>query len=127
MFLSLWLKNVLTSFQARLFYEKGFLSMVAVRPIKLDEQIWNTYGDPPNANLLRRYGHVDIIPLNEGGPFPYGNPSDDVEIPADLVFDTCAPGTGEEQKARRIEAWMNLDEPEEWVLRFTCDATHLVW
>ena len=103
----------MTSSQARLFYEKASLSMVAVRPIKLGEQIWNTYGDPPNADLLRRYGHVDINPLNEGGQFPYGNLSDDVEIPADLVFDICVPGTGEEQKARRIEDWMNLDDTEE--------------
>ena len=100
--------------------------MVAVRPIKPGEQIWNTYGDPPNADLLRKYGYVDITPLNESGPFPYGNPSDVVEIPADMVFDICAPGTGEEQRTQRIEAWMNLDDPEEWVLRFTCDVTHLV-
>jgi len=106
-------QDVLTSSQARLFYEKDFLSMVAVRPIKRGEQIWNTYGDPPNADLLRRYGHVDITLLNQGGPFPYGNPSDDVEIPADLVFDICAPGTGEEQKTRKIEVWMDLDESEE--------------
>ena len=87
--------------------------MVAVRPIKRGEQIWNTYGDPPNANLLRRYGHVDIIPLDQGPLFPYGNPSDDVEIPADLVIDVCLPGIGEDQKTCKIEAWLNLDEPEE--------------
>lgn len=87
--------------------------MVAIRPIKLGEQIWNTYGDLPNADLLRRYGHIDMTPLNQGGPFPYGNPSDDVEIPADLVFDICTPGAGDEQKSRKIEAWMNLDDPEE--------------
>jgi len=101
--------------------------MVAVRPIKLGGQIWNTYGDPPNADLLRRYGHVDMIPLNHGGIFPYGNPWDDVEIPADLVFDICTPGTEEGQKARRIEAWMNLDDPEECVLPLTCGSAYLVW
>jgi len=106
-------QSVLTPSQARLFYEKDSLNMVAVKPIKHGEQIWNTYGDLPNAELLRRYGHVDIIPLDQSGLFPYGNPSDDVEIPADLVFDVCLPGTGEEQKTCKIEAWLDLDEPEE--------------
>ena len=109
-------RAIMTSSQARLFHEKNTLNMVAVRPIKHGEQIWNTYGDPPNADLLRRYGHVDIIPINQGGRFPYGNPSDDVEIPADVVFDICLPGIREEQKTRKIEAWLSLDEPEEWVL-----------
>lgn len=43
---------------------------------------WNTYGDPPNSELLRRYGHVDLVPLPQGGE---GNPADVVEIRADLV------------------------------------------
>ncbi|KAI9604437.1 hypothetical protein KEM48_000750 [Puccinia striiformis f. sp. tritici PST-130] len=34
--------------------------MNATRNIKKGEQIYNTYGDPPNADLLRRYGHVDV-------------------------------------------------------------------
>ena len=101
--------------------------MVAVKPIKHGEQIWNTYGDLPNAELLRRYGHVDIIPLDQGGPFPYGNPSDDVEIAADLVLGVCLPGTGEEQRTCKIEAWLNLDEPEECVLPLACRAAHVVW
>jgi SET domain-containing protein 6 len=106
-------RSTLTSPQARLFYDKDSLNMVAVRPIKCGEQIWNTYGDLPNADLLRRYGHVDTTPLEQGGLFPYGNSSDDVEIPADLIFDICLSGTGEEQKTCRIDAWMSLDDPEE--------------
>ena len=118
---------MLTPSQARLFYEKDSLNMVAVKPIMLGEQIWNTYGDLPNAELLRRYGHVDIIPLDQGGPFPYGNPSDDVEIPADLVLGVCLPRAGEEQRTCKIEAWLNLDEPEECVLPLACRAAHFVW
>jgi hypothetical protein len=45
---------------------------------------WNTYGDPPNSDLLRRYGHVDQVPLADGG---LGNPADIVEIRADLVME----------------------------------------
>ncbi|KAA1105934.1 hypothetical protein PGT21_024461 [Puccinia graminis f. sp. tritici] len=44
---------------ARLFYETDCLKMKATRNIKKGEQIYNTYGDPPNSDLLRRYGHVD--------------------------------------------------------------------
>lgn len=43
---------------------------------------WNTYGDPPNSDLLRCYGHVDVLPLPQGGE---GNPADVVEIRADLA------------------------------------------
>ena len=45
---------------------------------------WNTYGDPPNSDLLRRYGHVDQVPLANGG---LGNPADIVEIRADHVME----------------------------------------
>ncbi|KAI7967288.1 hypothetical protein MJO29_000565 [Puccinia striiformis f. sp. tritici] len=45
---------------AKLFYEIEWLKMNATRNIKKGEQIYNTYGDPPNADLLRRYGHVDV-------------------------------------------------------------------
>lgn len=33
--------------------------MVSTASIATGSQIWNTYADPPNADLLRRYGHVD--------------------------------------------------------------------
>ncbi|MBW0461775.1 hypothetical protein O181_001490 [Austropuccinia psidii MF-1] len=44
---------------AKLFYELNVLNMTTTRDIKKGEQIYNTYGDPPNGDLLRRYGHVD--------------------------------------------------------------------
>ncbi|KAH9485074.1 Ribosomal lysine N-methyltransferase 4 [Psilocybe cubensis] len=77
----------------RLFYEPECLKMVSTRVIKAGEQIWNTYGDPPNAELLRAYGHVDWLPLpftskSESGNAQeqeYGNPGDVLEIRADLV------------------------------------------
>lgn len=33
--------------------------MRATKPISKGEQIFNTYGNPPNSDLLRRYSHVD--------------------------------------------------------------------
>ena len=72
--------------------------MITTKSIKAGEQIvsmpplpirqinlcwqWNTYGDPPNSDLLRRYGYVDWVPTPE---FVMGNPADVVEIKADLV------------------------------------------
>lgn len=44
---------------ARLFYKSQVLEMRATKPISTGEQIFNTYADPPNSDLLRRYGHVD--------------------------------------------------------------------
>ncbi|KAI0305376.1 Rubisco LSMT, substrate-binding domain-containing protein [Multifurca ochricompacta] len=67
---------------AKLFYEQHDLRMVTTRSIRQGEQIWNTYGDPPNSDLLRRYGHVDQVPLANGN---LGNPADIVEIRADVV------------------------------------------
>lgn len=43
---------------------------------------WNTYGEPPNADLVRRYGYVDYVPTEDG---TLGNPSDVVEISADIA------------------------------------------
>ncbi|KIS68534.1 uncharacterized protein UMAG_03621 [Mycosarcoma maydis] len=59
---------------ARLFYKSHVLEMRATKPIAAGEQIFNTYADPPNSDLLRRYGHVDE---------PNGN--DVVELDAKLV------------------------------------------
>ncbi|KIO19047.1 hypothetical protein M407DRAFT_152805 [Tulasnella calospora MUT 4182] len=67
---------------ARLFYEEQMLKMISTKRILRGEQIWNTYGDPPNADLIRRYGYVDFVPTEDGG---LGNPSDVVEICADIA------------------------------------------
>ncbi|KAF9257983.1 SET domain-containing protein [Marasmius fiardii PR-910] len=67
---------------AKLFHEEKELRMVSTKQIRAGEQIWNTYGDLPNAELIRRYGHIDLLPLPQGG---VGNPGDVVEIRADLV------------------------------------------
>ncbi|CEJ01742.1 hypothetical protein RMCBS344292_15763 [Rhizopus microsporus] len=44
---------------ARLFHEPDCLQMKAIKNIKEGEQIYNTYGDLCNADLLRKYGFVD--------------------------------------------------------------------
>lgn len=67
---------------------------------------WNTYGDLPNVELLRRYGHVDLLPLPGGGK---GNPADVVEIRADLVLSTFSETSGASSavsNVERIDWWL---------------------
>ncbi|KAJ3519890.1 hypothetical protein NMY22_g12996 [Coprinellus aureogranulatus] len=97
---------------ASLFYEKEVLNMVATRPIKAGEQIWNTYNDLPNSELLRRYGHVDLLPLSNGSQ---GNPGDVVEMPATVVVDAAKetrPIMTEEALTERIDWWLEMGEDD---------------
>lgn len=56
------------------------------------------YGDPPNSDLLRRYGHVDD-----------SNPSDVAEITADLIAEVaCKP----KDKEERIDTLLEVDLDE---------------
>lgn len=44
---------------ANLFNEPTYLEMRAVQDIPKGAQVYNTYGDIPNSDLLRRYGYVE--------------------------------------------------------------------
>ncbi|KAF7322034.1 Ribosomal lysine N-methyltransferase 4 [Mycena kentingensis (nom. inval.)] len=104
---------------AKLFYEKDALGMMSTREIKKGEQIYNTYGDPPNSDLLRRYGHVDLVPLppslTADEPQPVlGNPKDLVEIRADLV--PAVLQTAEEVKKARVDWWLEQGGDDVFVL-----------
>ncbi|KAI9442566.1 SET domain-containing protein [Lactarius indigo] len=91
---------------AKLFDEDRDLRMVTTRSVRQGEQIWNTYGDPPNSELLRRYGHVDQVPLAEGG---IGNPADIVEIRADLVMEVIVqnyPEWAGPRSTERVDWWL---------------------
>lgn len=60
----------------------------------------------PNAELLRRYGHVDLLPLPDGR---IGNPGDVVEIRADVVVaavQNSRPNLSSEAKQERISWWI---------------------
>ena len=109
----------------KLFYETDSLGMIATMDIKAGDQIvsllcsyeayvafltfiqWNTYGDPPNSDLLRRYGYVDVLDMANGRK---GSPADIVEITADLVVDLCSLPIDE--RAERVEWWLDngMDE-----------------
>ncbi|KAF8629886.1 hypothetical protein AX15_003242 [Amanita polypyramis BW_CC] len=91
----------------KLFHEHHCLKMVSTKAIKAGGQIWNTYGDLPNAELLRRYGHVDLVPLPGGG---VGNPGDVVEIRADIVVDATLqhrPTVSAKELRERIDWWLD--------------------
>ncbi|GAA5952253.1 hypothetical protein JCM21900_000467 [Sporobolomyces salmonicolor] len=89
---------------ARLFYEPLTLNMMATSRIPAGTQIFNTYADPPNSDLLRRYGHVDDM-----------NEADLVEVGLESVVDLIGPaqGLGEEEREMRAE----------WLLEMGIDDT----
>ncbi|KAF9993717.1 hypothetical protein BGZ80_008051, partial [Entomortierella chlamydospora] len=85
---------------ARLFHEKDCLRMVAIKPIKAGQQIYNTYGDLCNADLLRKYGFVDVP-----------NPHNIVEISGDVVVEKFRAGN-EEGKEEIVEWLLEQDALE---------------
>ncbi|KZT71724.1 SET domain-containing protein [Daedalea quercina L-15889] len=103
---------------AKLFYEARNLRMVTTKPIKTGEQIWNTYGDPPNSDLLRRYGHVDLVPVPQslGG---IGNPADIVEIRGDLAVAVTA--VDPVSLGERVDWWLENADDDTFVIGTDCE------
>ncbi|KAI7904047.1 uncharacterized protein BX663DRAFT_432767 [Cokeromyces recurvatus] len=95
---------------ARLFYEADSLQMKAIKNIKEGEQIFNTYGDLCNADLLRKYGFTDE-----------NNPFDLVELDGPLVVKNCCTNQDEKLIEQKIDFLM-----EEGVLDecFVIDTEH---
>jgi N-lysine methyltransferase SETD6 len=82
--------------------------MVTTKPVAAGEQIVCSFLcarlDNPNSELLRRYGHIDLLSLPRGG---MGNPGDVVEIPADIVIDVLSRSpTGSDQSKERVDWWL---------------------
>lgn len=66
--------------------------MRAIKPIGSGEQIYNTYGDLPNADLLRRYGYTR-----------FGKTKNDVvEIATQLAIDSAAVNLSELHLKKRV-------------------------
>ncbi|KAL1695076.1 hypothetical protein GGG16DRAFT_45758 [Schizophyllum commune] len=117
---------------AKLFYEPTVLKMISTKPIKAGEQVWNTYADPPNSALLRRYGHVDVIAPGvpnasaEGQENVAGapNPADIVEVRADLVVRSAVERAGgsnaEEAAKERIDWWLDEGGDDVFLLDTSC-------
>ncbi|KAI0358637.1 SET domain-containing protein [Trametes cingulata] len=104
---------------AKLFYEERELKMISTKPIKAGEQIWNTYGDPPNSDLLRRYGHVDLVPLRP--PLSgLGNPSDVVEVRGDLIVSAASKKVKYDLQ-ERVDWWLEEADDDVFVLQTDCE------
>lgn len=92
---------------------------------------YNTYASPPNSELLRKYGHVDAIPLDDAtltfleaeevGEWPFGNPGDQVELQGDEVVravlshrgsSAAADSAREELMTERIDWWLEEGQDE---------------
>ncbi|KIY44533.1 SET domain-containing protein [Fistulina hepatica ATCC 64428] len=103
---------------AKLFYETDKLKMVSTKPIKAGEQVWNTYGDLPNCDLLRRYGHVDVL----SGDVP--NPADVVEISADKIVQCvkASKPTDDESVRSRIDWWLENGGDDVFVLELPAEV-----
>ena len=86
-----------TNSKARLFQARAGWEMRTIRPIAKDEQIYNTYGNLPNADLLRRYGYV--IP---------GSRDDLVEITAEMMIEVVSV-LGQDEVSQRVDV---LDEED---------------
>ncbi|KAF9112018.1 hypothetical protein BGX27_004103 [Mortierella sp. AM989] len=89
---------------ARLFHEKDCLRMVAIKPIKTGQQIYNTYGDLCNADLLRKYGFVDVP-----------NPHNIAEISGDVVVAKFTAGN-EDSKEEIVEWLLEQDALEDYFI-----------
>ncbi|CAL1537075.1 unnamed protein product [Lymnaea stagnalis] len=72
--------NHITHNNAKLTFGKEALKMVAARPIKKGEEIFNTYGQVSNLHLMHMYGFAE--------PYP-DNTNDVVEIPVVRIFEAA--------------------------------------
>ncbi|OZJ06872.1 hypothetical protein BZG36_00020 [Bifiguratus adelaidae] len=88
---------------ARLFYDSSIhLVMRAIHPIPVGNQIFNTYSDLCNADLLRKYGFVDV-----------DNPHDIVEINGEQVVEMCTEGMNPKEKKKKISFLTEADVVED--------------
>ncbi|KAK0544265.1 Ribosomal lysine N-methyltransferase 4 [Tilletia horrida] len=84
---------------ARLFFLPDALEMRTTSKIAAGSQIFNTFGDPPNGDLLRRYGHVDE---------PNGNDCVDLEVHliGDAICELIEEATGKTGKDEKERSRM---------------------
>ncbi|KAF7732051.1 hypothetical protein EC973_007156 [Apophysomyces ossiformis] len=98
---------------ARLFHESDCLEMRAIKPIVKGDQIYNTYGDLCNADLLRKYGFTDE-----------DNPFDICELDEQLVLSICANKSDDDQfREKKIDFLLGEDILEDC---FVLDNEHQV-
>ncbi|WWC58001.1 uncharacterized protein I303_100536 [Kwoniella dejecticola CBS 10117] len=106
-------------------WDKRGFTMKSTKPIGKDEQIYNTYASPPNSELLRKYGHVDVLSIpteqvellseEEIGDWPFGNPGDEILIDGKVIIESIeavlGKKRGDEEKwqakvSKRVDWWL---------------------
>ncbi|XP_038059813.1 N-lysine methyltransferase setd6-like [Patiria miniata] len=103
---------------ARLQFGQTRLSMVATKDIKKDEEVFNTYGELPNWQLLQMYGFVEQYPENI---------YDTVDLPLTHVKDQSGCGVDGEHAQSK---WDYLKETEEILddsIVISCDGILNKW
>ena len=70
--------NHIAKNNAHLRFEENDLLICSIKEIKKDEEVFNTYGEHSNCDLLHMYGFVEVYPHNT---------FDTVEIPTKLFFE----------------------------------------
>ncbi|KAK2838390.1 hypothetical protein Q7C36_013204 [Tachysurus vachellii] len=94
--------NHVSNHNANLEYTPERLKMVAVRPIRKGEEIFNTYGQMANWQLLHMYGFTEPFPTN-------ANDTADVHVTA--VYKAAQQATQNEAEQRLlVDKWKLLRE-----------------
>jgi hypothetical protein len=87
--------------------EKNYLHMRSRRAIEAEEELYNTYGNLPDSELLRKYGYCEELGKNRWN---------DIEIPVSLVISeassACGWGPLEVAKRRKFIKSNNLVDPD---------------
>ncbi|KAI9259641.1 hypothetical protein BDA99DRAFT_440228 [Phascolomyces articulosus] len=97
---------------ARLFHEPESLRMKTIKSIKAGDQIYNTYGDLCNADLLRKYGFADE-----------NNPFDLVELNGRKVVELCCDDKDSSLRDKKIEFLMEEEALDDC---FVVDTEHVL-
>jgi SET domain-containing protein 6 len=95
----------------------GDLIFRAIRPIAAGEEIYNTYGELSDAELLRKYGFIDSAT-------PTSNPFNDTEVDAAPLL-AAAKGKTPKQRKERLKLLQEaelLEDPEDPVVVVPADG-----
>ncbi|EGW32056.1 uncharacterized protein SPAPADRAFT_138237 [Spathaspora passalidarum NRRL Y-27907] len=79
------------------------LVMTCIKPIKKGEQVYNTYSDHPNCEILRRYGYVETT----GSKYDFG------EIPLTLITSHFSKSLSEQLVFDLLEIITEISQEEQ--------------
>ncbi|XP_036399228.1 N-lysine methyltransferase setd6 isoform X2 [Megalops cyprinoides] len=95
--------NHVANHSANLVYTPDCLKMVSVRRIGTGEEVFNTYGEMANWQLLHMYGFAE--------PYP-GNSHDTADIQMSSVYKAAVQGQSQAEHRLLVEKWSLLCEME---------------